>query len=102
MCPVWSHDRAGVCHVTGVTHRIEYGTLDESFVKSQDISKREDSIAEEQVMETDNEVVVGDDKDVVLDVEQEGEENDTGGSCEVDRRSVQETVGRKRHKSLTK
>ena len=88
--------------MTGVTCRNEYGTLDESFVKGQDISKREDSVPEEQVMETDNEVAVDDDKDVALDVEQEGEENETGGSCEVDRQSVQETVGRKRHKSLTK
>ena len=90
-----------VCHVTSVTYRTEYGTLDESFVKTQDISKQENGIPEGPTMEIITEVVV-DDKEVTSDLEPEGEENEIGESCEVDRQSGQELVVRKRRKSLTK
>ena len=82
--------------------RNEYGTLDESFIKTQDISKQENAIPEERVMETDTEVLV-EDVEMAFDLEQEGEENDErGGSCEVDHQSGQEPMGRKRRKGLTK
>lgn len=83
--------------------RNEYGTLDESFVKTQDISRRENPVTEEQlVMETDDQVVLDHNK-VAFDQEQRGEENETGDSSQLDHQQpTKERVSRKRQRGLTK